>query len=143
MRMEVPKGRVAYEPNSLDPKGPRENPALGFASHRTSGSGQKVRLRAESFADHYSQARMFFRSMSEPEQRHIVSAFTFELAKVETIAIRTRVLGHLMIIEENLGKPVEAALGMQGQADKITPAREPIDLRPSPALSLIKERHRP
>ncbi len=139
MRMEVAKGRVAYEPNSLDPKGPRENPALGFASHRTPESGQKVRLRAESFADHYSQARLLFRSLSEPEQRHVISAFAFELGKVETIAIRKRMLGHLMIIEENLGKPVEAALGMQGQADKITPARAPIDLQPSPALSLIKK----
>jgi catalase len=50
-------------------------------------------VRPESFADHYSQARLFFRSMSEPEKRHIVSAFAFELGKVEMMAIRTRMLG--------------------------------------------------
>ena len=85
-------------------------------------------MRPESFADHYSQARLFFRSMSEPEQRHIISAFAFELGKVETVAIRKRMLGHLMIIDEALGAGVEAALGMEGEADTITPARDPIDM---------------
>ena len=79
--------------------------------------GDKLRIRPESFADHYSQARLFFRSMTEPEQRHIVSAFAFELGKVETVAIRTRMLGHLMIIDEALGTAVEQALGMEGEAD--------------------------
>ena len=98
-RQHVAKGRVAYEPNSLDPTGPRENPVLGFrtfaASTSTNEHGDKLRIRPESFADHYSQARLFFRSMSEPEQRHIISAFAFELGKVETVAVRKRMLGHL------------------------------------------------
>ncbi len=138
-RQNVPTGRVAYEPNSLAPEGPRENPTAGFVTYPRQESGDKVRLRPESFADHYSQARMFFRSMSEPEQRHIVSAFAFELGKVETVAIRKRMLGHLMIIDEALGAAVEAALGMEGEADQISPAREPLDMAESPALSLIKK----
>ena len=71
---------------------------------------------------------MFFRSMSEPEQRHIISAFAFELGKVETVAIRKRMLGHLMIIDEELGAGVETALGMEGEADQHHP-REPIQSR--------------
>jgi catalase len=138
-RQNVPTGRVAYEPNSLAPEGPRENPVTGFVTYPTQESGDKLRIRPESFADHYSQARMFFRSMSEPEQRHIVSAFAFELGKVETIAIRKRMLGHLMIIDETLGASVEQALGMEGEADRISPAREPLDLEESPTLSLIKK----
>ncbi len=55
MRMQVPPGRVAYEPNSLDPAGPRENPARGFASFPDPNAGPKQRQRPESFADHYSQ----------------------------------------------------------------------------------------
>jgi catalase len=82
---------------------------------------------------------MFFRSMSEPEQRHIISAFVFELGKVETIAIRTRMLGHLMIIDEGLGSAVEQGLGMEGKADDITPAQNPMDMDGSPTLSLIKK----
>jgi catalase len=138
-RQMVPTGRVAYDPNSLAPDGPRENPTSGFATYPTHESGDKLRIRPDSFADHYSQARMFFRSMSEPEQRHIVSAFAFELGKVETIAIRTRMLGHLMIIDESLGAAVEQALGMEGKADQIVPARKPFEMEESPALSLIKK----
>ena len=135
-RQNVPTGRVAYEPNSLDPAGPRESAERGFATYAEQESGDKQRIRPESFADHYSQARQFFRSMSEPEQRHIISAFAFELGKVETVAIRKRMLGHLMIIERTLGAAVEEALGMVGEAERLTPARAPIDLddvaRPEP-----------
>jgi catalase len=138
-RQNVPTGRVAYEPNSLDPAGPRESSERGFATFPQQESGDKLRIRPESFADHYSQARQFFRSMTEPEQRHIISAFAFELGKVATLAIRKRMLGHLMIIDRPLGAAVEEALGMVGEAERITPARDPIDLDESPALSLIKK----
>src|ERR1044072_1442585 len=82
---------------------------------------------------------MHFRSLSEPEQRHILSPFALELAKVETVPIRTRMLGHLMIIDEALGSGVAEALGMEGQADAITPAQDPIDMDLSPTLSMIKK----
>jgi catalase len=72
--------------------------------------------------------------MSDPEQRHIVSAFSFELGKVGMFAIRRRVLGQLaIIIEAELYKRVAEALGMERQAERIQPARQPIDLKPSPA----------
>ncbi|MEO8603198.1 MAG: catalase-related domain-containing protein, partial [bacterium] len=138
MRMEHPTGRVAYEPNSLDPAGPREHPA-GFTSHASEISGEKTRVRAETFADHYSQARLFWRSMTEPEQRHIAGAFAFELGKVETVAIRKRMLGHLAVIDSALCGKVEIALGMVGEADKIEPLRAPIALDPSPALSQVRK----
>jgi catalase len=138
MRMAVPEGRVAYEPNSLDPSSPRENPVRGFASFPDPEAGPKLRQRPESFADHYSQARQFWRSMTPPEQSHIVSAFTFELSKVETMAVRTRMLGHLDLIEPELGARVATAMNMKGQADRITPAVKPRDdLEPSPALSIV------
>lgn len=138
MQMQVPAGRVAYEPSSLDPNGPRENPERGYKSFPDPESGPKLRKRPESFADHYSQARQFYRSMTPPEQTNIVSALTFELSKVETVAVRTRMLGHLDLIEPELGKRVAAAMAMTGQADKISPAVEPRDdLKPSRALSLV------
>jgi catalase len=137
MQMEVPKGRVSYEPNSLAPDGPRELPGGGFTTFQEELTGSKQRLRADSFADHYSQARLFFRSMTAPEQRHIVSAFAFELSKVETSAVRRRMLGHLAIVDTELCDGVARALGMEGQAVSIRPARSPIDLPPSPALSLL------
>ena len=77
------RGQVAYEPNSLAPDSPREDPRLGlhFTPERST-LATSCEPRSETFADHYSQPRLFFRSMSEPEQRHIVGAFTFELSKV-------------------------------------------------------------
>ncbi len=136
-QMEVPKGRVNYEPNSFDGGVPRENPTRGFASHPEPLDATKQRKRSETFADHYSQARMFFRSMTRPEQTHIVSAFAFELAKVETKRIRLRMLGHLANIETSLHDQVAAALGMPEKADAITPPVAPRALKPSPALSMV------
>jgi catalase len=128
---------VSYEPNSLDPSGPRENPQRGFrtfaAQTGEGGTGQKLRLRPESFADHYSQARQFYRSMSAPEQRHIQNAFAFEFSKVETPVIRSRMLGHLALVEEALAQAVESAIGMEDERAEIAP----VDLEPSPALSLV------
>lgn len=136
-QMQVPKGRVNYEPNSLAPESPRENPTQGFISFPEVVTGEILRKRSETFADHYSQARLFFRSMTEPEQRHMVSALAFELAKVATLHVRTRMLGHLAIVDSSLHQQVEEAMGMVGKADKIVPAVAPRDLEPSPALSLI------
>lgn len=136
-QMNVPEGRVSYEPNSLDQGVPRENPDRGVTSFPEQMDGEKIRQRASTFADHYSQARLFFRSVTKPEQAHIIDAFAFELSKVQVKAIRTRMLGHLAIIDPDLQAKVEASLGMQGEADTITPAVKPRDLTPSPALSIL------
>jgi catalase len=140
-RIDVVPGRVSYEPNSLDPAGPRENPERGFrtfAPQEAAGEiGQKLRIRPDSFADHYSQARQFYRSMTAPEQLHIQNAFSFEFSKVEALAIRKRMLGHLHLVDETLATAVEANIGMEGEATPIKPFRAPIDLAPSPALSIV------
>lgn len=136
-QMEVPKGRVAYEPSQIAPDTPRECPMSGFRTHPEAETGEKVRKRSETFADHYSQARMFFRSMTPPEQNHIASAIAFELAKVEIVAIRERMLGHLQVIDAALHDTVAKALGMDVGTVEITPAVAPRDLAPSPSLSLI------
>src|SRR5690606_34456906 len=99
MAMRNPVGRANYEPNSWG-MGPREDPKKGFRSFADAEEGQKVRLRAESFADHYSQARQFFISQTIVEQRHIAMALTFELSKVETPVIRERMVSHLLNIDE-------------------------------------------
>jgi catalase len=134
-QMQVFKGRVAYEPNSLAPEAPRETP-VGFHTSERPVTGGAVRVRSETFSDHYSQARLFYRSVTKPEQKHIAQALTFELSKVETEAIRTRMLGHFANIDESLAQAVRDGLGVSGPVPAISPAREPIDLEPSPALRL-------
>jgi catalase len=135
-QMQVPTGRVSYEPNSLDPEGPRESAENGFRTANRLVTGSSLRVRSETFADHYSQARLFYRSITPPEQRHLAQAITFELSKLETEHIRVRMLGHLALIDETLAQQVRNGLGVDGSVDKIIPVREPVDLKESPALRL-------
>jgi catalase len=108
MRMRVAKGRVNYEPNTLAPEAPRADQGRGFSGLTREESGDTMRIRPESFADHYSQARMFFLSQTETEKNHIVSALVFELSKVETPPVRERVVSHLMHVDESMAKRVAA-----------------------------------
>ena len=137
MAMRNPVGRANYQPNSWG-EGPRESPQRGFRSFADAEEGQKVRLRPESFADHYSQARQFFISQTAPEQRHIVMALTFELSKCENPAIRERMVSHLLNVDETLAVTVADKLGigkLPKPADAAVPPRD--DLAASPALSII------
>jgi catalase len=137
MAMHNPPGRANYQPNSWG-QGPRESPTSGYRHFPSEEQGQKVRLRPESFADHYSQARQFFISQTPPEQRHLMAALTFELSKVETPVIRERMISHLLNIDETLATTVARKLGLKTMpkpADAAMPTRQ--DLDESPALSIV------
>jgi catalase len=137
MQTATPKGRVAYEPSSLAPDSPRESPRTGFRSFGTDESGAKGRVRAQAFADHYSQARQFYRSQSHPEQAHIASALTFELSKVEHPHVREAMVGHLRHIDETLGRRVADGLGLDALPPAAPTQVAPEDRPPSPALQII------
>ena len=137
MQMAQPTGRVAYEPNSLSKDSPRETPSQGFRSAAVTETGDKGRIRAESFADHYSQARQFYLSQTPYEQAHIASALVFELSKVEHLHIRTAMVGHLRHIEEDFAKRVAAGLGFDNMPDAPVAAASVQDMKPSPALRVI------
>ncbi|HTJ64338.1 MAG TPA: catalase [Alphaproteobacteria bacterium] len=145
MQMQVPKGRANYEPNSLgdagEITGPRECPATGFSTLEgradADEQGDKLRVRGELFADHYSQARMLLNSLTENEKAHVASAFTFELSKVALDHVPLRMVGNLRNVDEAFAKRVADGLGIP-LPPKNKAAREPIDLKPSPALSIQK-----
>ncbi|MBZ5762699.1 MULTISPECIES: catalase [Rhizobium] len=139
MAMHNPKGRANYQPNSWG-EGARESPTSGYRHFASEEQGQKVRLRPESFADHYSQARQFYISQTPPEQRHIVAAITFELSKVMTPVIRERVVSHLFNIDETLASTVARKLGLQTMpkpADAAVATRQ--DLEELPSLSIARK----
>jgi catalase len=139
MAMRNPAGRANYQPNSFG-EGPRESPTHGFVPFADIEQGPKRRLRPESFADHYSQARQFFISQTRGEQHHIAAALTFELSKVKTPVIRERMVSHLLNIDEGLAAKVGAALGLKAMpkpADAAKSTRQ--DLAASPALSIIEK----
>ncbi|HQT78961.1 MAG TPA: catalase [Rhodopila sp.] len=140
MAMHNPKGRVNYEPNSWGGAagGPRESYEKGFRSYQEQVSGEKRRIKAELFADHYSQARQFYRSQTPVEQMHIKDAFVFELSKVETPAIRARVVSHLLNVDQELAHKVADGLGLSPLPQAAPPARPIVDdLPPSKALSIL------
>jgi catalase len=137
MQMAQPAGRVAYEPNSLSENSPRETPANGFHSAAVTETGGKGRIRAESFADHYSQARQFYLSQTAYEQAHIASALVFELSKVEHAHVREAMVGHLRHIEEDLANRVAAGLSFDMIPDAPVAAAPVQEMEPSPALQII------
>jgi catalase len=138
MQMSLQAGRVNYSPSSLSGDTPRQDPQRGLASFAEPMEGNKLRIRSESFADHFSQARQFFYSQTEPEQNHIVSAFIFELSKVETPAVRERMVGQLANVDSEIAQRVANGLGLQGKISPVaTTVKVREDLKPSPALSIL------
>jgi catalase len=137
MQMQVHKGRVNYEPSSLEGDSPRADMRAGFRSHATADDGVKGRVRPESFADHYSQARMFFRSLEAPEQAHLASALVFELSKVETPKVRERMVGHLVHIDPSLAQRVADGLGMDSVPPAPAAAVPPADMPEAPEVRII------
>ncbi len=137
MQMAKQAGRVAYEPNSLSENAPRETPAKGFTSARITETGEKSRIRAESFADHYSQARQFYTSQTAHEQAHLASALVFELSKVVHVHVREAMVAHLRHIDEDLAWRVAKGLALENVPDAPAAAAPVQKLTPSPALQII------
>jgi catalase len=124
MRHTINKGRVSYTPASLDGHSPdEERPGGGFNSFGQVVNGPKLRERAESFNDHYGQARLFWNSQTPIEKEHIVKALQFELSKVDTRAVRVRMLDHLQQINDVLASQVALAIGekLPSSAGKVKP----------------------
>jgi catalase len=138
MQTDIPSGPTNYEPNGHtgSDRGPRAQDA-SFLSFPQEVQGEKRRIRAESFADHYSQARVFWESQTPVEQEHIVDAYVFELSKCVDPTIRRDVVANLRNVHEDLATQVADGLGLE-----LPPASKPFvpvrtDLPPSPALSML------
>jgi len=114
MRQTINAGKSSYHPNTTGGGDPSQAKAAegGFVSYHERIDAQKVRARSQSFFDHFSQATLFFNSQSVPEKNHIIDAFRFELGKLETPAIRERVLGMLTRVDKTLAEKVAEGLGI-------------------------------
>jgi len=141
-RQAIHRGRVSYEPNSLGGGCPFQAGARGFVSfaERRDEDDCKVRGKAERFADHYSQATLFWNSQSEVEKQHIINAFRFELSKVQTPAVRERMVSGLINVAPELAEAVAAGLGireMPAAMPKVLTEDVTPEVTASPALSLF------
>ncbi len=135
----IHKGKASYEPNSIDGNWPREVPAAaqggGFESYAERIDANKIRQRSPSFADHFSQARLFFKSLSAHEQKHVVDAYSFELSKVERLHIKEREVNEVLAkIEIGLAQKVAKNLGIS-LTNPSTKDNPQVKYKPSPALS--------
>jgi catalase len=138
-RTVIDKGRASYEPNSIDGGWPKETPPAaedgGFESYPERIDANKIRQRSESFSDHFSQATLFFNSMSDHEKEHIIAAYSFELGKVEREFIRAREVNEILAnIDLELAKRVAANLGLPAPTKGTVDARK-VSFDHSPALS--------
>jgi catalase len=111
-RQAIPRGRVAYEPNSLGGGCPFQAGMAGFRSFPQPIEDDKVRGKPEKFAEHYNQATLFWNSQSDAEKRHIIRAYRFELTKVQVLAVRERVVAQLRNVAEELAQAVADGLGL-------------------------------
>lgn len=114
----IHKGQASYQPNSIDNDWPAETPPAasngGFESYPENISGHKLRQRSETFSDHFSQPRLYYKSLAPHEQKHVVDAYTFELSKVQRKHIRERQVQQILAnIDLDLARQVGANLGIE------------------------------
>ena len=114
MRQSINKGKVSYGPNAINNGCPFQAKLSegGFVSFPERIDAQKIRERSKSFFDHFSQARLFYNSQSDPEKNHLTDALCFELGKVEIVEIRERMLYLLSQIDDGLASQVAYCLGL-------------------------------
>jgi catalase len=140
-RQAINRGRVSYEPNSLGGGCPFQAGGAGFTSFREPVQGDKVRGKPERFADHYTQATLFWNSQTPIEKAHIIRGFRFELTKVQLAAIRERMVSSLVNVDAELASTLAAELGMDLPAPM--PKALQVDVTPelttSPALSIFAQ----
>ena len=138
-RQAIARGRVNYEPNSLAGGCPFQAGARGFTSFPQPIAEDKVRGKPEKFAEHFGQAALFWHSQTPVEQDHIVAAFRFELTRVQTQAIRERIVSMLVNVDTDLAARLADGLGFPVPAAMPRASDLPMpEYQPSPALSLTE-----
>ena len=143
-RHAINQGRANYSPNSIGGGCPFMAQAKdrGFVHTAEPVEGTKIRERSPSFGDHYTQAKMFFDSLSEVEQKHLIDAACFELGKVEIEEIRERVLGHFAEVNRDMAEEIAAKVGVSipsnNDAKSPQPKLKGKSAKSSAALSQMK-----
>ena len=139
MRQTIVQGKESYQPNSVSGGCPflagDANAYHHFPAPAEDGA-VKNRIRAHTFADHFSQANLFWRSQSDVEKKQIIDAYTFELSKVFSPDIRARVVGQIVHIAPELAQGVADNLGIAVEPVGNPPPIDDYGIEASPALSL-------
>ncbi|NVJ23358.1 catalase [Myxococcus sp. AM011] len=136
-RQTINTNRANYHPNSIGGGCPMlANPKSAFVHRQERVEGHKIRERSGSFGDHFSQATLFFNSLSKPEREHLVSALEFEVSKVERAEIRERVVNQVLVnIDRQMAERVARAVGVA--PPKPPKASELVAGKPAPKLTKV------
>ncbi|EAZ85778.1 catalase [Lysinibacillus fusiformis] len=134
-RQTINVGQVSYHKNSLADNTPYPVPEAegGYTHYEEKVEGHKVRARSESFKDHFTQARLFWLSMTDIEKEHIINAFSFELGKVKNKAIRKQVVDMFAHVSHTLATAIADNIGIVPPVH----VEVPHTMQTSPAVSQI------
>ncbi len=131
MQMEIKTSRVNYSPNSLGGNLPAPSESEGYVHYPERVEGHKVRERSPSFGEHFSQATLFWNSLSAVEKEHLVEAARFEIGKAEDRGVRERMIDRLNHVDYELAKLVAIGIGVPAPTQPVTQNHG----QSSPALS--------
>ncbi|MCZ2260518.1 catalase [Sporosarcina sp. G11-34] len=131
-RQTINVGKVSYHNNSLANNTPATSTAKegGFVHYQEKVEGRVIQARSDSFKDHFSQARLFWNSMSPPEKKHIIEAFSFEVGKVKNRSVRQQVVNMFVNVDKEMATIIADNIGVKrptGEQSSVTAS--------SPALS--------
>ncbi len=143
MRQQINKSKTAHSPNGMSGGCPFQAGKMqgGFTSYPERIEASKIRGRSKSFFDHFSQAKLFLNSQSDPEKNHLTDALSFELGKVETLSVRERMLYFLAQIDEGLAGAVAYNVGMHvpKEVKTLLNQTKPADASDEEYASVVKE----
>jgi catalase len=115
-QMFIPLNTAAYSPNTLNNGSPRQaNQTTGrgfFTAPNRSASGNLVRAVSSSFADVWSQPRLFFNSLTKVEQQFVINAIRFETSQLKSSVVKSNVLIQLNRVSHDIAVRVASVLGM-------------------------------
>jgi len=135
-RQMINQGRTNYFPNSLGGGFPTPAPREegGYVHYEEKVEGRKIRNRSEKFRDFFSQARLFWNSLSGPEKKHLISATHFELGKVQSMEVRQRMVDLFNHVDHDLAKQAAMGIGVEPPSKSEAPDIS----KSSPAVSMSR-----
>lgn len=130
----VHTGQTAYHNNAINGNHPHTTPVEegGFESYHEKIGAHKVRARSESFKDHYSQAKMFYNSLSKPEKEHLIDGFAFELGKCKHDFVKENAVNNINHVDKELATTIAKRIGVRPPSEDV----EVKSGKKSPALSM-------
>ncbi|WP_445323995.1 catalase [Pseudogracilibacillus sp. ICA-222130] len=140
-RYRIDADSVNYKENMLANNTPLVTPVEegGYGTYPEKVTGEVTReMPSDLFNDFYSQARLFWNSMSPIEKSNIIDTFIFHLGYVKSKEVRQNVVDMFAHVDEEMSAIIAAHIGVQKSTNQQVNVSES-----SPAVSLANTAHLP